>query len=187
METTKDLKLRIGAEAAPGLTHPFDDLKKATDAAIESQKKWNQAVRDAQRELERKSAAEAAKVLKECLSAPKHSERIKGARAVISYAGHDVSERVRRLEQEVEVLKRGTSPVKIDLSQHVTVTPEAFSASLNDARTALAPKTIEGEVIEPAAEPLPVGLKEFPGPSTPSVNAPGTLRFPTTGGTADKE
>jgi hypothetical protein len=123
------------------------------------------------------------------LSARKAADRTRAARSILEFRERmdkdSMRERLEAVERQLCELKHGQGVVKISMTG-VSIAPEAFTAFLNDAKTALAPKPIQGEVIDQPVEPLPVGLKELPGPSSPSVNVAGSLRFPSDGGTADE-
>jgi hypothetical protein len=99
------------------------------------------------------TAAEAADVLKECLKAPKEADRIKAARAVLSFAGQDLLHRMEAMEKEISDLKRsGTPAISGTISHgHVSISPEAFAAFLEDVRAARGPQ----QVLEAPAFPAP--------------------------------
>jgi hypothetical protein len=100
------------------------------------------------------TAAEAAEVLKECLHAPKEADRIKAARAVLSFAGQDLLQRVEAMEKEIGDLKRnGTLAVSgTILHGHVSISKEAFAAFLQDVEGLKMPKQV---LDSPAALPAP--------------------------------
>jgi hypothetical protein len=100
------------------------------------------------------TTTEAADVLKECLKAPKEADRIKAARAILSFASQDLFQRVEAMEKEISDIKRnGILAVSgTILHEHISISPEALRSYIKDRTMATTPKRV---IDAPTSLPAP--------------------------------